>query len=659
MLNKEDFASANRSIKENAYYMRKSVESESTKDCLRYANTMLLELKNNSLSPKDYYVLFQTIFDELSWLQTNFLNSQKQSKANMYEIVQYANSIIPRLYLMITVGALKMGSPSMPIVETMRDMLAMIKGVQHPCRGLFIRYFFLKIVKEKVEDNEQDLELEGLTAIFLENLREMNNLWIRMNSLIEDKEKRRKQRRDLAICVGENLLRLSYLESIDVDFYSEKLFPQIVDIILENKDRISQEYLFNIVISTFPDDFHFKTLNQLLATTEKLSSRVNLNAIYLQLMQRFTIYAKNNSESSDSSFNPDEMVFIYEYFSQTLANILENNKKYKSKDLFQLVAGFMDFSVFFYNGNLTYVNDIIHLAIQLAKKSEKEELAADEQVLESMVKILTVPFEKLALLVLKLENFPFLLNFLPSAQKSKVALKICESVIKSKTFLVNEFITKKFLLFIEPLFSVEDQTEDQILTLTKTLHMLDCHSPKMFHDMLNLWQIQLSLENELHLNFLFPCLIQRFIYLLTKSRRISEYVNKLEDVDALFADPSEFKKLFSKDHLADYLEDEVRGKLVMSLPADLELDVQDILANCYRVVQEVEVKRPLVAINLYMDLMLALDRSLTPVENSSSGIGFFFWGHFFACVFACKICFFFYFSGFFFVFICTFLDEHF
>ena len=106
----------------------------------------------------------------------------------------------------------------------------------------------------------------------------------------------------------------------------------------------------------------------------------------------------------------------------------------------------MDFSVFFYDGNLTYVNDIIHLGIQLAKKTEKDEISSNEEILKSMVKILTVPFEKLALLVLRLENFPLLLNFLPSEQKSQVALKICEAVIKSKTYLVNEFC----LLYTSP-----------------------------------------------------------------------------------------------------------------------------------------------------------------------------------------------------------------
>lgn len=138
----------------------------------------------------------------------------------------------------------------------------------------------------------------------------------------------------------------------------------------------------------------------------------------------------------------------------------------------------------------------------------------------------------------------------------------------------------------------------------------------MFHDMLNLWQIQLSTENELHLNHLFPCLIQRFIFLLSKSCKISEYISNIEDTETLFADPSEFKALFSKDQNASYLEDDAKLKLVMSLPDDLYLDVSDILSNCYRICQEIEIKRPIVAMNLYMDLMLALDRALVPLENN-------------------------------------------
>ena len=105
----------------------------------------------------------------------------------------------------------------------------------------------------------------------------------------------------------------------------------------------------------------------------------------------------------------------------------------------------------------------------------------------------------------------------------------------------------------------------------------------MFHDMLNLWQIQLSQENELHLVHLYPCLVQRFIFLLTKTRTIRKYIAGLEDPNSLFTDCSEFKKLFSQEHNASYLEEEVRGKLVMTLPNDLSLNISEILTNCYRI----------------------------------------------------------------------------
>lgn len=597
----EDFNSANRSIKENSYYMKRSVETDNAKDCLRYANNMLVQLKNDNLSPKDYYMLFQKVFDELSWLQNNFL-TQKKKKSNMYEVVQYANSIIPRLYLMVTVGAFQMGNSETPIIECMKDMLAMIKGVQHPCRGLFLRYYFLKIVKDKVEDNEQDLDLEELTSIYLENLRQMNNLWIRMNSLIEDKETRTKQRKDLAICVGENLLRLANLESIDIAFYQEKLFPQIVNIILENKDRISQEYLFNILVSAFPDDYHFATLQQLLEATEKLSSRVNLNALYLQLMERFTTFAKNNKD------NRTDMTFVYEHFTATIQNILDSQKKYKIADVFCLIAGFMDFTVFFYDGNLEYVNNIIHLGIQLTQKTTKEEITNNNTILESMVKVLSVPFEKLALHVLKLENFPVLLNMLPFTQKSQVALRICQSVCKTNTYLVNELITKKFLLFVEPLFSLQEQSEEGVRALSRVFHLVDSHSPQVLSEMLSLLEIHLSTENHLHLKILYPVLLNKYVHLLSKLNRIKNYLMDMGEDQTL--DQAEFKALFSKDHLASYLSDEERSNLVFSIETDMNLDAQTLLSNCFRICQAIETDSPRIAMNLYFDLMLVIDQSI-------------------------------------------------
>ena len=53
------------------------------------------------------------------------------------------------------------------------------------------------------------------------NFAEMNKLWVRMQHQghSRDKEKREKERQELRILVGTNLVRLSQLEMVDVERY--------------------------------------------------------------------------------------------------------------------------------------------------------------------------------------------------------------------------------------------------------------------------------------------------------------------------------------------------------------------------------------------------------------------------------------------------------
>ena len=95
------------------------------------------------------------VFDSLRYLSTYIKEahiSGKQHCADLYEIVQYAGNIVPRMYLMITVGrfgpldfevngSVYMSVPEAPVREIMRDMLEMSRGVQHPIRGLFLRHY--------------------------------------------------------------------------------------------------------------------------------------------------------------------------------------------------------------------------------------------------------------------------------------------------------------------------------------------------------------------------------------------------------------------------------------------------------------------------------------------------------------------------------------
>lgn len=59
------------------------------------------------------------------------------------------------------------------------------------------------------------------------NFAEMNKLWVRMQHQghSRDREKREKERQELRILVGTNLVRLSQLEGVNVDKYKQVSGP--------------------------------------------------------------------------------------------------------------------------------------------------------------------------------------------------------------------------------------------------------------------------------------------------------------------------------------------------------------------------------------------------------------------------------------------------
>lgn len=110
-----------------------------------------------SSSSRLILVLDMSIFDAMRHL-TAFLTEAhtagRHHLADLYELVQYAGNIVPRLYLMITVGSAYMSMPEAPVREIMRDMMEMTRGVQHPIRGLFLRYYLSSMTRDHLPVGE-------------------------------------------------------------------------------------------------------------------------------------------------------------------------------------------------------------------------------------------------------------------------------------------------------------------------------------------------------------------------------------------------------------------------------------------------------------------------------------------------------------------------
>ena len=210
-------------------------------------STLVSELRTPTLGPKQYYELYMAVFDALRHLSEYLRDSHPVNHlADLYELVQYAGNIIPRLYLMITVGTVYMGVEDAPVKEIMKDMMEMTRGVQHPIRGLFLRYYLMGQARDYLpmskEDGPQGSEQDSINFI-LTNFVEMNKLWVRWQHQghSREREQRTQERRELELLVGSNLVRLSQM--VDIDQYKSMIIQPLLEQVVQCRDVLAQEYL--------------------------------------------------------------------------------------------------------------------------------------------------------------------------------------------------------------------------------------------------------------------------------------------------------------------------------------------------------------------------------------------------------------------------------
>ena len=97
-------------IKEQAFHINSAIEKNNLRQCLKEAYTMLCELRTNELSPKNYYNLYMSCVDVMLTIKIYMVEEVNRGRRliDLYDDVQQAQHVIPRLYLMITVGSIYM-----------------------------------------------------------------------------------------------------------------------------------------------------------------------------------------------------------------------------------------------------------------------------------------------------------------------------------------------------------------------------------------------------------------------------------------------------------------------------------------------------------------------------------------------------------------------
>lgn len=266
------------------------------------------------------------IFDALRYLSVHLReNHPVNHLADLYELVQYAGNIIPRLYLMITVGTAYMSIAEAPVKELMKDMMDMSRGVQHPIRGLFLRYYMSGQARDflPITDSEgPEGNLSDSINFILTNFVEMNKLWVRLQHQghSREREQRIRERKELQLLVGSNIVRLSQL--VDLETYKSSILGPLLEQVVQCRDVLAQEYLLEVITQVFPDEFHLHTLDQFLGAVSRLNPHVNVKAIVIGLMDRLSEFAER--EGSGEKNTDQENIE-----AEALASLLEKVKLLK------------------------------------------------------------------------------------------------------------------------------------------------------------------------------------------------------------------------------------------------------------------------------------------------------------------------------------------
>jgi vacuolar protein sorting-associated protein 35 len=490
-------------IKAQSFHIHTAIEKNNLRQCLKETYSMLNELRTSYLTPKNYYHLFTAAFDEMQ-LVINFFQEEitrGRKVRDVYDSVQQAINLIPRMYLMIAAGALVMENEPKSSGEIIFDLLGMVKGVQNPIRGLFVRYFLLKIIKDKLPDKDNVYLKEGgnfddTLKFIIQNMDEMNRLWIRLSTDVLGSEKilRDKERNELKILVGESINRLSSLDGLTLELYEKDVLPKLIQIILESNDPLSQQYLMECIIHAFSDSYNIKCIELILDTTSRLTPGVDIKGLFINLMEKLAKFITDNS-GEDISEEDKKLIqnaqnvypILLQYFDRLQKETIMLGENMDVIKLLDLNISFMKFSIKCKDTDvLGNINHILTSTLNCLRQTRK----LTNEGIKKLCKLLQVPLES-EFSFFDMTDFDGLMTFLDYNTRKNLGLKMIESLYRgnSKEKLDTLEKMQKLLSLIRPLISDQEGFEEDDYTLesdqnevSKMIFSVNSENPEVIYE---------------------------------------------------------------------------------------------------------------------------------------------------------------------------------
>lgn len=530
-------------VKTQAFQMKRCLDKGRLMDGLKHASTMLGELRTSLLSPKSYYECYMAISDELRHLEMYLVDEfQKGRKvADLYELVQYAGNIVPRLYLLITVGTVYIKAHELSRKDILKDLVEMCRGVQHPLRGLFLRNYLLQCTKNILPDSHEDMSdgdghgesgtvMDSVDFIHL-NFAEMNKLWVRMQHQghSRDRERRENERRELRILVGTNLVRLSQLECIDIDKFKTGVLPGVLEQVVNCKDAIAQEYLMECIIQVFPDEFHLQSLNSFLRACAELHPNVNVKNIIIALIDRLAAFA----QSEEGNGIPPE-IQLFDIFSQQISQVIQNRPDMPPEDIVSLQVALINLALKCYPDKVDFVDKVLETTEEIFNRLNLDHVEHGSPVSKELIRLMKIPVDTYnnILTVLELQHYGPLFEYFDFKGRQLMSCHIINNALDNETLIPAQDGVESILNIVNCLVQdqndqpeepedPEDFAEEQGL-LGRFIHLLFSDDPNQQFLILNTARKHFGAGGDKRIKFTLPPIVFAALRLAHRYKQLEE-----------------------------------------------------------------------------------------------------------------------------------------
>jgi len=566
-----------KNVKRQQYHIYMTIQQNNLRFCLKQTFIMLCELRADQLSARNYFQLFNAVYDEMKKVE-DYMKleiSRGRRPEDIYESVQQCRLVIPRLYLTIAAGGVYIETEPKKCKELLNDLLELIKCVQNPIRGIFTRFYLLKIVKDRLPDKdnayikEEGGNFQDTVLFLIKNLEEMNRLWIRISLNAPElvKQSKEEERKDLKPLISETITRLSQLEGLTIELYENEVLPKLMEIIFMYNDPMSQEYIIECIIRAFPDAYNIKCMEFILLTISKLVEGVNIKKLFIIMLDKLQIYVdgimsnddKNNEEEKNQLIT--DIYNVYPILMRNFDIVLNNELKNVNK----VILDILEFNIAFIkytnkcapeNEKLNSINHILVFSVQILSTFNIQLFFKPE--IDKVCELLSVPLESIYSLF-DMPNFPQLLLFLDYTNMKKIGLKIINNLINpnSKEKIDSLDKIRKLFGFIQPLLkniqSAEEENDPNFEveqnTVAKLLFVIRSQDPEVLLEIYNELKIVLYEGGKKRRVIIFPALANILIYFCQNLSTLYENKDNEEKNENSF----DISKLQSDDDFYEFM----------------------------------------------------------------------------------------------------------